>query len=169
MFGRKNQTRGRPRGALNEPDTSSEWLIAFRRREKARVNRFITPDTPDADVLNDLRQRISPADPATWASLRELKMATAIPERSLQRIIADLRPDKSEVVIVPWRHRFAKTGAFPKRFAPRIVIGVLRAVRDQALFRLSYSRFGLTTTEKRIVDLTPSVIRSLSAKIARCH
>jgi len=95
------------------------------RHEKAIRTRFITADEPDAGVLCDLRRRISAKNPATWATLRELKLATAVPERAIKKMIADLRPRKNEIVTVAWRHKFVKRGACPKRFGPRLIICVL--------------------------------------------
>ena len=61
-------------------------------------------------------------------------MATAIPERALQKIIKNLRPKKTETTKEPRilrrtfdasRRRFSWRGAVPLRYAPRLVIGVL--------------------------------------------
>jgi hypothetical protein len=57
--------------------------------------------------------------------LRELKLATAIPERTLQKIIKSLRPARGEIIKEPLRHKFSRRGAVPLRYGPRLVIGVL--------------------------------------------
>jgi hypothetical protein len=100
------------------------WM---KRHDEARVNRFVTADEPDAGMLHDLRKRIIPTDRTTWPTLRELNLATAIPERTIKRIIANLRPTarQAEIVTIRLRHKFSKCGAMPRRYGPRLVIGVL--------------------------------------------
>jgi hypothetical protein len=99
------------------------WM---KRHDQARVNRFVTADEPDAGMLHDLRKRIIPTDPTTWPTLRELKLATAMPERTIKRIIANLRPTprQAETVTMPLRQIFNRCGAVPRRYGPRLVIGV---------------------------------------------
>jgi hypothetical protein len=76
----------------------------------------------------------------TWPTLRELKMATAIPERTLQKIIKNLRPQKNEMtkeprivplVFDPSRRKFSRHGAVPWRYGPRLVIGVLNEFENR--------------------------------------
>jgi len=98
------------------------WM---KRHDEARVNRYVTAGEPDAGMLHDLRKRIIPTDRTTWPTLRELNLATAIPERTINRIIANLRPTQAEIVAIPLRHKFRKCGAMPRRHGPRLVIGVL--------------------------------------------
>lgn len=102
-------------------------LAQLRRQEKARVNPSLTPAEPDPGVLNDLRLRIIPSDSATWATLLELALATGIRQRVIRGIIANLRPapSQAEIVTTPFRHKFRSRGAVPKRYGPRLVIGVL--------------------------------------------
>lgn len=57
------------------------WL---ERKEKARRSKFVTPDDPDRGVLLSFLT-IRSSDPATWPSLRDLKLATAIGERQTCR------------------------------------------------------------------------------------
>jgi hypothetical protein len=96
------------------------------RRDRARVERFITPNEPDAGRVHQLK-RIIPTDPTTWPTLRELKLAMAIPERTIKTILANLQPTptQAEIVTVPFRHKFSGGGAFPKRHGPRLIIEVL--------------------------------------------
>jgi len=91
---------------------------------KAIRTRFVTPDAPDSGGLLRFR-RIRPSDPSTWPTVRELKLATAIPERVIQKIVATLRPLESEIVTIPLRHSFSRRGAVPKRYHPRFVLAVL--------------------------------------------
>jgi hypothetical protein len=96
------------------------------RFSKAVRSRFISADAPDLGMLLRLRE-IIPNDPTTWPTLRELKLATAIPERTIKRSVANLRPKprKAEIIKVPLRHTFNKQGAMPLRYGPRLVVGVL--------------------------------------------
>jgi hypothetical protein len=105
----------------------------MKRRDEARVNRFVTADEPDDGMLHDLRQRMIPTDPASWPTLRELKLATAMPERTIKKIIANLRPAprQAEIVTIPLRHKFNRCGAMPRRHGPRLVIGVLNEFVDR--------------------------------------
>jgi hypothetical protein len=107
----------------------------------ARVNKFWTPEFPDAGLLYGLAwdYRRSPwkkrrITRGTWPTLRELKLATAIPERELEKIIRRLRPKKTEITkepqIVPRvfdasRRKFSRRGAVPLRYGPRLIVGVL--------------------------------------------
>jgi hypothetical protein len=102
----------------------AEGFAQIRRQEKARVNRFATPDSPDAGGLNSLRQRISHPYPVTWPTLRELKLATAIPERGLTSIIIKLRAQRGEIIQA--RDPFKRFGPPSNRYGPRLVIGVLK-------------------------------------------
>ena len=62
---------------------------------KAYATKFHTPAAPDAVLLYRLaweyrdKKRVIRK---TWPTLRELKLAMAIPERVLQKLITDLRP-----------------------------------------------------------------------------
>jgi hypothetical protein len=96
------------------------------RRLKAIRNRFVTPDVPDRGTLIRLRSVIV-NDPTTWPTLRLLKMATAMPERTISKIISSLRPKKGEIATLPLHHVFSNRRAFPKRHGPRLVLGVVEA------------------------------------------
>ena len=133
-----------------------------KRHDQAWVNRFIPPDEAHEGMLYELR-RINPLDATSWPTLRELKMATGIDERSLKQMIAALQPAKGEIVRVARRRRFAERGAWPKRFAPRIVIGVLKEFRRQ----WSTAPDMIEEDRKRVLDRTTGVIRSLAAKSSR--
>ena len=91
------------------------------------MNPSMTPAEPDPGVLNDLRVRVIPSDSATWATLLELALATGIRQRVVRGIIENLRPapTQAEIVTTPFRHKFRSRGAVPKRYGPRLVIGVL--------------------------------------------
>jgi hypothetical protein len=132
-------------------------------QQKARLNRFITPDKPDAGVLNDLWHRIKSTDPATWATLRELKLATAMPERAVRTIILKSEPKTREIVNVPFRPKWTKRGACPKRYAPRLVIAVLR----EFLTRLS--AIAVSDEKERLRSLANRLVRSLGQKVSRVH
>jgi len=96
------------------------------RHDRARVKRSITPNEPDAGRVHQLK-RIIQTDPTSWPTPRELKLATAMPERTIKKIIANLRPTPTqcEIVTIPLRHKFSGRGAMPQRYGPRLVIAVL--------------------------------------------
>jgi len=136
----------------------SAWLA---RHEKARINRFVTPDDPDAGVLVDLRKRIIASDPSTWATLRECKLATGFPERTIKKMVADFSPRKSEIVTIGRRHKFIRRGACPKRYGPRLVIGIL------GKFVNHLSQFPIDDVErKRLRKIAMTLKRSLTFKIS---
>lgn len=90
--------------------------------------KYHTPDKPDDVLLCRLaweyrnhRRSIR----RTWPTLRELKLATAIPERTLKDIITNLRPNNHEIIKEPLRHKFVRRGAMPLRYGPRLVGAVL--------------------------------------------
>jgi len=80
----------------------------------ACAKKFCTPSAPDGWLLWALawerrkRQRVIRR---TWPTLRELNLATAIPERTLTKIIKRLQPKKGEIIRGPLRHKFSKRGA----------------------------------------------------------
>jgi hypothetical protein len=133
-----------------------EWLA---RNSKARRSRFITPDDPDTGRLTYLRL-IKPNDPTTWPTLRELKIATAIPERTIQKVVASVRSKEAEIVRIPLRHKFAgiRRGAFPKRYGPRLVLAVLETFVDSL-------RTGAVGNESRKTAMI--VKRALTSKLSR--
>jgi hypothetical protein len=114
-------------GSRSRNDQIAKEVARMKRHDEARVNRFVTADEPDAGMFRDLRQRIIPTDPTAWPTLRELKLATAMPERTIKGIIANLRPTprQAEIVTIPLRQMFNRCGAMPQRYGPRLVIGVL--------------------------------------------
>jgi hypothetical protein len=63
--------------------------------------------------------------------LRELNLATAIPERTLTKIIKKLQPKKGEVIRARLRHKFSKRGVLPLRYGPRLIVGVLGEFVDR--------------------------------------
>ena len=134
------------------------------RWEMAWVTKFYTPDMPDDVGLSALaweyrkRQRLIRR---TWPTLRELKLATAIPERTLKKIVLSLRPKKGEIVKEPLRHKFSRRGAVPLRYGPRLVVGVL----NEFLNRLP--EFPIDEGErKRLRKIAFLVKRAFVAKLA---
>jgi hypothetical protein len=149
-------------GSQSRNERIAKEAARMKRRNEARLDRFVTADEPDAGILNDLRHRITPTDPASWATLRELKLATAIPERSLKRIIVDLRPKTGEIVTVQRRHKFMKRGACPKRYGPRLVIGIL----GKFVNHLMLGSFQIDDVERqRLRKIAVTGKRSLTSKL----
>jgi hypothetical protein len=117
----------------------------------ARSTKFHTPDVPDAGLLCALAWESHSKKPSkeeferlgwsawkhwlitrkTWPTLRELKLATAIWEPELKKIITDLRPKKGEIIKQSLRHKFSGRGAVPLRYGPRLVIGVLNELLNR--------------------------------------
>jgi len=95
------------------------------------TSKFFTPDVPDAVQICHLawewrrpqqnRRRVTRRE---WPTLRELKLATAIPERTIKKIIKRLRPKEGEIIKTV-RNKFSRRGAVPLRYGLRLVIGVL--------------------------------------------
>jgi hypothetical protein len=96
-------------------------LAQMARDSRSHRNRHELPNRPDPLRLIFLSDRIRPNEPMTWTTLKELKLATALSERTIRQIIESNRPKKSELVL--------KT---PKRFGPRLTRGVI----DKFLNRL---------------------------------
>ena len=82
------------------------------RRRMSWATKYYTPDAPDAVLLcglaweyrrNSARKATKIQSRRTWPTLRELKLATAIAERTLKKIIkiCDLRPKNGEIVQEP--------------------------------------------------------------------
>jgi hypothetical protein len=92
------------------------------RDSRAHRNRHVLPERPDPSRLIFLANRIRPNEPMTWATLKELKLATGLSERTIRLIIESNRPKKSELVL--------KT---PKRFGPRLVLGVIEKFLERLL------------------------------------
>ena len=135
-----------------ENERIAKEIAEDERLSLARTTKLYTPDAPDAvlfavwpgsapqetvdkEIQAVWLRHIAPAViRKTWPTLRELKMATAISERALQKIIKNLRPKKTETTKEPRilprtfdasRRRFSWRGAVPLRYAPRLVVGVL--------------------------------------------
>jgi len=129
------------------------------------TTKYYTPTAPDGYWLCDLaweyrkRRRLIRT---TWPSLRELKRATAIPERTLKRIIENLRPKTDERVTLPFRHKFSRRGALPLRYGPRLIIGVLR----EFLNRLP--QFSIDDDERKQLRKTALLVkRAFAARLGR--
>ena len=152
------------------------------RWKMALTNKFCTPDAPDAGLLGLLawEWRHKPLSPEemkrpgwsvkqrwkvirrTWPTLRELKLATAIPERVIKKIIANLRPRKGEIVKQPIRNRSSKSGTVPCRYGPRLVIGVI----DEFVNRLP--EFPIADEgRKRLRKTATCVKRAFVARLSR--
>ena len=89
-------------------------LAQTQRESRAHANRHLLPDRADPSRLMFLTSRIIPNEPMTWATLKDLKLATVLSERRIRHIINQSRPKKSELVL--------KT---PRRFGPRLVLAVI--------------------------------------------
>jgi hypothetical protein len=109
------------------------------RKQIAAHTKHHTPDIPDAGLILDLpwefRQRLDHGicktyPVAQWPTLRQLKLATALPERVIKRTIDSLRPQKGEIQL---RERSTRGGGMPRCYGPRLVDGVL----DEFLKRLA--------------------------------
>jgi hypothetical protein len=104
----------------------SEQLAARRVRQIAKANRFVTAyDNPDLSRLNSFI-RINVTDKTTWPTRRDLSLATAIPERQIEKIVNQSRPKSSEKATLPLRHVRTGRGRCPIRYAPRLVLAVVR-------------------------------------------
>jgi hypothetical protein len=124
--------------------------VRIERQCQSLMNRSVTPYVPDVDELIRLR-KIAIDDPRTWPTLRELKLATAFSEKELRKIIANSRPQTSEIITSVRSH---KRGALPKRYHPRLVLIVLeeflRRLRDFQISSAEQQTFrGITMTVKR--------------------
>jgi hypothetical protein len=141
--------------------------IAKERAEDARwrmacTSKFYTPDVPDAGLLLGLAWKWR--HKKSWPTLRELKLAVAIPERLIRKIIKRLRPKKGEIIKGSLRHKFSRRGAVPLHYGPRLVIGVLH----EFLGRLS--EFPIDDEErKRLRKSALTVKRSLASKLSSSH
>jgi hypothetical protein len=107
-------------------DRSDLEKAASDRFVKAIRNRFVTPETPGLDMLRQLRGA-RPDNLNTWPTARILKLAMAIPERTIKKIVAKLqpKPKQTEIVTIPLRNVFSRRGAVPKRYHPRLVLAVV--------------------------------------------
>jgi hypothetical protein len=131
------------------------------RFSKAIRNRFATADVPYLGTLSRLR-RVTPNDTTSWPTLRELKLATAIPERTLKKIIMGLRPKKREIVKLPLRHKFSRHGALPLRYGPRLIVGVL----NEFVSRLP--EFPIKDTEQKQLRKTALLVKRALAARSGC-
>jgi hypothetical protein len=108
-------------------------LAQTQRESNAHANRHVLPECPDPSRLMFLTSRIAPNERITWATLKDLKLATGLSERRIRHIINQSRPKKTELVL--------KT---PRRFSPRLVLAVI----DDFLSRLA----GLEIDEQKRSD-----------------
>jgi hypothetical protein len=157
----------------------------------ARATKSYTPNAPDPVLLWALAWETRHKKPSpeefkqfgwsawkhwtvireTWPTLRELKMATAIPERVLKRTIKNLRPQKKEMtkeprivplVFDPSRRKFSRHGAVPWRYGPRLVIGVL----NEFVNRLQ--EFPIHDTERKGLRKTALLVKRAFAARLGC-
>jgi hypothetical protein len=132
--------------------------IRFERHCRALMNRSVTPYVPDADQLIRLR-KIRLDDPRTWPTLADLKLATAISRKELQKIIANSQPQTSEI---PAPLRIRKRGALLKRYHTRLVLIVL----EEFLKRLR--DLPISDAEKQTFRETAMTVkRALTFKLSR--
>jgi hypothetical protein len=140
--------------------------------ERVRMSgatKYYTPDAPDGYWLCALawEYRRTPRSQrrivrTTWPTLRELKLATAVPERTIKNVISDLRPKNGEIVKEPLRHKFSRRGAVPLRYGPRLVIGVL----NEFLNRLP--EFLIDDGERKRLRKTALLVkRAFAARLSR--
>jgi hypothetical protein len=114
----EDRNEAEEREARDERDMHE--LAEMLRDSKAHRNRHVLPERPDPSRLIILARRIRPNEPISWATLKELKLATGLSERTIRGITKSMHPKKSEIV--------TKT---PKRFAPRLVLGVIVAFLER--------------------------------------
>jgi hypothetical protein len=138
----------------NAPDPVLLWALAWETRHKKpspeEFKRFGWSAWKHWTVIRE-----------TWPTLRELKLATAIPERTLKKIIKSLRPRKSEIIKLPLR-KFSRHGAVPVRYGPRLVAGVL----NEFVNRLP--EFPIDNEErKRLRKTAMRVKRAFAARLSR--
>jgi hypothetical protein len=102
-------------------------------QEQADMDRFtnslrtrhVTPNRPSPWLLPQLLQ-MKAADITTWPTLRILKLITGMSERTITKVIRRLEPKSGEICVAKCRPRYQKKGGLPKRFAPRLVLGVIK-------------------------------------------
>jgi hypothetical protein len=143
--------------------------VRIERQCLSLMNRSVTPYVPAADELIRFR-KIGVDDPRTWPTLTDLKLATAFSEKKLRTIIANSRPQTSEIT-APLRSktqrlRISKRGALPNRYHPRLVLIVLeeflKRLRDLPISNAEQQTFRETAmTVKRA--LTFKLSRSVQA------
>ena len=154
----RNQIDDGTLAAQNE-QIAKENAVTYR-TDRAKKERFFTANSPNIEYLHALK-RLVPNDPTTWPTARDLKLATALLERRIEKIIASLSPNKNEVVVIALRHKFRKRGAFPKRFAPRLVRAVL-----QKFLKVQPSDSSRDKAEREAVrQAAIAAKRSLAAKL----
>ena len=143
-------------------------MAEMRRHSRALRERFVTARNPDPTALRHLRL-VKPRDPTTWPTLRELKIATALSERTIKSILANLRPKPSngEIKKLPLRHAFTtrgygnKRGGLPNRYHPRLVLAVINVfVRDLADYPIGDEE------RKRFREVAMTAKRTLTQKLA---
>jgi len=147
----------------------------------ARATKYYTPDAPDPVQLSGLAWETRHKKPSpeefkrigwsawkhwtvireSWPTLRELKLATAIPERELKKIVRDLRPKKGEIIKESLRHKFSSRGAVPLRYGPRLVVGVL----DEFLNRLPEFRIDDQERKQQLRKTALLVKRAFVARL----
>jgi hypothetical protein len=129
---------------------------------RALSKRSVTPFAPAGDDLARLRKS-RPNDPTTWPTLLELKMATAMSEKTLRKFIGGLPPKlvKSEIVRGNLR-RLGKGGALLNRYGPRLVLAVV----EEFLKRLPNDPIG-QAERNRLRKIAMTIKRALTFKLSR--
>ena len=161
------------RNYARENERVAKEIAEDERWGMARATKYYTADAPDPIELSGLAWETHHKKPSpeefkrlgwsawkhwtvardSWPTLRELKLATAIPERELKKIVRDLRPKKGEIIKESLRHKFSRRGAVPMRYGPRLVIGVL----DQFVNRLP--EFSISDQERKQLRKTALLVK----------
>ena len=147
-------------------DEDGEQLLRARARVeqecRALSKRSVTPFVPTGDDLARFRA-LKPNDPATWPTLLELKMATAMSEKTLRKFIGGFPPElvKSEIVRGNLR-RLGKGGALLNRYGPRVVLAVV----EEFLKRLP--NYPIEQAERNLLrKIAMTIKRALTFKLSR--
>jgi hypothetical protein len=80
----------------------------------------------------------------------------------IKKIIANLRPNKGEIVKKPLRRKSSRCGAVPLRYGPRLVIGVL----NEFVNRLQ--DFSLGNEEQKQLRKTALLVKRAFAARLNC-
>jgi len=146
-----------------EDEQSAREQAEDARLRMSSATKYYTPDAPDDYWLCSLAWQYRHKRPFVrkmWPTLREVKFATAIPERTLKTIIKSLRPKKGEIVTLPFRHKFSRRGALPLRYGPRLIVGVLNA------FMARLPQFSVDNAERKTLRQTALLVkRAFAARL----
>ena len=162
---RQGEIEGRKQ--KEEDERITKEIAEDARLSKARTSKFYTPDAPDGFLLCSLAweyRKRRKFTRKTWPTLRELNLATAIPERTLKKIIKSLQAKKGEIIKLPLRHKFSRRGALPLRYGPRLIVGVLREFIDRL------PEFPVNDRERKQLRKTALLVkRAFAARLGCSH